>query len=265
MTTTSLGILAKSEYNSIDAKKDYLKQLIKMRRDKVVAHQDREFRNPLFVPLRGLDEDENDRDYMSGREIRRELRNSVEFEKMFDKFICDREEVDSQFAEFLQATGVGSRDLTSRELEKGLKELRLPRQDGQTEEEYFESCLNHAWSKINQLKTPDFLIDVNIKSQNNEEGKVLSNLNALVETFKAFYKDQIVSLEDSILALAFSLQILNLNYFWKDLRDYMREPENQGLRTIILTAGLQSKSQLIQEALIEVLYDLSFSDFEGRK
>ena len=260
----SLNVFSESKYSSKDSKAYYLKKLIKDRRERAARNEDMEFRNPLYVPLRGLDEDESDRDYMRGRELRRELRNSNEFEEAFNRYVCEREEVDNQLAESLKESGLGLMKLTAAEMEAGIKELQLIRKEGQSDEEYFDSCLNHAWSIISQLETPD-LISFKQDEKNKSNGNEIKNLDNLVEVFKLFFKDKMTTLDDSIFTIAISLQLLNINYFWTDLRDFMRDPQDNGLKSVILIAGLQSKSQLIQEALIELVYDLSFSDFEGQK
>ena len=263
---TILTISVPSYYNEGFARDEYKNELINERKNKVTENDESEFRNPLSIPLRGLDEDESDVDYMEGREIRRELRTSHQFEEMFHKYICEREKVDKKFAESVE--GLGSPQVERPQLEAGTNEIRLARQEGQSDEDYFEACLTHSFSLISSIEAPDLLRKKPTTTPKNEKEKtvtVVSSLSVLVETFKLFYEEKVENLDDCILALAFGLQLLNINYFWKDLRSFMRRDHEKGLKKIVLLAGLQSGSQLIQEALIELLYDLSFSDFEGQQ
>ena len=264
--TGSLSVQINQEYRTYQSRRDFLKELIKTRRRRAARNEENEFRNPLFVPLRGLDEDENDRDYMQGREIRRELRNSAEFEMMFDKYVCEREEVASELRRKLEDQGLGGRTLTEEEVEAGLNELKIERREGQSDEAFFKDCLNHFWGVLSDLQAPDFSNrNENGITRNSFDKKIIQNLIILVDIFKRFYRNKIAGLDTAILALAMSHHLLNLNHFWRDLRDFMRDETNSGLKSIILNIGQQSHSQLLQEALIELVSDLSFSDFEGQK
>ena len=142
--------------------------------------------------------------------------------------------------------------------------VRLRREEGESDEGFFERCLDHGWSIVSGLKNPDLVDRINTEKTTSTQ-KVIKTLANLVEVFKLLFQRKTSSLDDAILIIALSLQLLNINYFWTDLRDFMRDPQNNGLKHLIKIAGLQSKSQLIQEALIELVYDLSFSDFEGQK
>ena len=255
-------ISANQGYCTNASRRCYVAELIKMRRSRAAKNLESEFRNPLFVPLRGLDEDENDRDYMRGKEIRRELRNTADFEMMFDKYICEREEVADELGREMECMGLGGRALSAEEVKEGLKELMIERKDDQSDEEFFIDCLEHSWAILSQLNTPDF-------SGNLEEiqlsNKTIRNLAILIQIFKTVYNSKIVDLDSSIFTLALSHHLLNLNHFWGDLRELMRDKANSGLKSLVLTIGLQSQSQVIQEALIELVHDLSFSDFGGKK
>ena len=283
---TSLEITSFSEYNNYKHRGEYVRQLVRQRREKAARIEEREFAEPNFLPLRGLDEDENDFDYMKGREVMREIRTSDEFQAIFDSYVSERERVDNQLSEFLEDSGgFGRRDLSKGELEDGVRELRRCRQLGQSDEEFFKDCLNFSSLLLSNLQVPDLL---RMEGQNNTGGgstednsnyngvrgrgdvegnkyPAIRNFGSLVQVFMEFFRTRIESLDDAILIIGLGLQILRINSFWKDLRDSMRDPENNGLKSLILIVGLQSGSQLVQEALIELVHDLSFSDFEGRK
>ena len=161
-----------------------------------------------------------------------------------------------------------NRVLSEAEIETGVEELRLARKDGEGDEEFFQRSLAHAWLLICGLRIPDLVADPDqlvVELEAEENQRKIETLKQVVELFKAYFSKKINTLDDAIIILAFGLQILNLNYFWKDIRRFMSDSKSDGLKTLVLVAGLQSESQLIQEALIEVLYDLSFSDFEGQE
>ena len=262
-----LNIGVKSGYYTKDTRKYYLKELIKTRKERAAQNLEAEFQNPLYAPLRGLDEDESDRDYMTGKEIRRELRTSAEFEEAFNQYVCEREKVDEELELCLDGSGFGARVLAPEEIGAGLEELSLTRGEGRTDEEFLEDCLAHAWSLISSLRRPDLAAEIGegeAVAQKGDDQKVLKTLRVFVEVFKELFKRESISLDESILTVALSLHILNLNYFRKDLRSYMAE-QRIGLKSIILTIGLKSDSQVIQEALIRLISDLSFSDFDGKK
>ena len=262
---TNLTIYSGQQYSRSDTRINYVKALVKLRKEKASKNLENEFRNPLYVPLRGLDEDENDRDYMMGKEIRRELRNTADFEIMFDKYVCEREEVADQLGRDMECMGLGGRALTGPEVEEGLGELVIERKEGQSDDEFFTTCLEHSWAILSNLNTPDLSGVEDSFKENQQKSKIIQNLNFLVELFKNVYRAKITDLDSSIFALALSHHILNLNHFWTDIRDFMRDENNNGLKSIVLNIGLQTNSQLIQEALVEFVYDLSFSDFEGQK
>ena len=257
---SDLKIEITSTYINNQSRRKYKQELIEERKNTAAQNDESEFRNPLSRPIRGLDEDESDIDYMEGREIRRELRTSHQFEEMFHKYICEREELDWQFAASIE--GGEFAEPHKAQVEAGINEMRLVREQGQSDEDYFEKCLAHSFAMFSTIGTPDLL---NEKPSDLKNHRVISSFRILVESFKLFYEELVETLDDSILILAFSLQLLNINYFWKDLRSFMRRDHNKGLKKIILIAGIQSQSQLIQEALIELLSDLSFSDFGGQQ
>ena len=57
-----LIITLHSYYNDRDSRWDYKDALVKHRKNKATENDESEFRNPLSIPLRGLDEDESDVD-----------------------------------------------------------------------------------------------------------------------------------------------------------------------------------------------------------
>ena len=103
VTSDAMNVMLGSTYLSQRSRLAYKDQLVELRKDKANLNEESEFRNPLSRPLRGLDEDENDRDYMEGKEIRRELRNSADYEEMFHKYICEREVADLEVFRSLEA------------------------------------------------------------------------------------------------------------------------------------------------------------------
>ena len=160
---------------------------------------------------------------------------------MFHRYIAEREVVDQELGDYLESEGLGRRVLDEEEIEAAFKEMKVNRVGGEDDLQFFERCLVHAWSVICKLRTTDLTADPNKllkKFEVEDKRKGILTIQEIIQVFKSYFKNKIETLDDAIIILAFSLQILDINCFWKDIRRFMRDSKSEGLKTLLMVAGL---------------------------